>query len=105
MSFGAGSSADNAVVLTGSDLAPEHFTVTAARLPWLRIVIGAVQGPVQVNGRTLLQPGQWTKVRSPVEIEAGSQRFLLQRRNGVLWPVLILLVLSAAAVLLLRVRG
>ena len=77
-SLAAGAAAAaNDIVLLGSDLAACHFRVEQLRRPFRRLRVEALDGPVLVNGRTCLVPGQWTVTPSPLRLRAGSQSFAI----------------------------
>jgi hypothetical protein len=99
--FSVGSGIDNPVVLTGSALAPAHFQVERPAWPLSRLRVRALEGPVRINGRTRLSPGQWTKVKRASVLEAAGHRFILAQRLGLIWPLLALIsmlaVIAAAA--------
>jgi hypothetical protein len=63
--------------------------------PGSLLQVRALAGPVKINGRTRLNPGQWTKVRRTSVVEAGDHRFILAQQRGLLWPSLGFLLLVA----------
>jgi hypothetical protein len=93
--FSVGSGIDNPVVLTGSGLTVAHFQVERPAWPLGRLRVRALQGPVRINGRTRLNPGQWTKLKTASVVEAADHRFILAQRRGLLWPLLALLAMAA----------
>ncbi len=77
--FSVGASTNNAIVLLGSELKPVHFSVSSAQIPFLPARITAVEGAIVVDGKTALEPGQWTSARLPVNITAGTARLRVER--------------------------
>ncbi len=67
------------IVLFGDDVEPVHFRIKVEPGLFSKLVVHAMEGPVEIKGRTIVEVGEYTQIPAGAEIIAGTAALKVER--------------------------